>query len=65
MAFFFLIFSLYEDFTALLQNVVSEREKWISGNESHVEVTLVTVASLDDVKSKVAENEVMINIWYK
>lgn len=45
---------------SLLQRVVSEREKWISENESGIEVSFVTVASLEDLKNKVDENEVRI-----
>ncbi|XP_028414728.1 nuclear anchorage protein 1-like isoform X2 [Dendronephthya gigantea] len=52
--------SLFEAFTVLLHEVVDSREEWISQNEANVMVSFVSVASLDDVKSKIQDNKEFI-----
>ena len=44
----------------LLHDVVSEREEWISQNETNVMASFVSITSLEDLKNKIQENKVFI-----
>lgn len=53
-------YSLFEAFMELLHDVVSEREEWISQNETNVMASFVSITSLEDLKNKIQENKVFI-----